>query len=179
MLHNNSLRRILVVLIALIVSGCDTKQDLQTGDSAPEFSVSDMRGERIRLSQFKGKIVVLYFWRNSCCSDGLKRIEPLYRANRHNNFEIVAVNGGDTKEAVAAYAKSNGLTFAMVPDEQLMLVNQYHVIGFPTIFILDKHGLIREKIMGAVQTEQLEKLLQRQFGIQKAAEAAYEKTHVH
>jgi len=177
--HNNLLSRVLVVLIALIVSGCDTKQDLKTGDSAPEFSVSDIRGERIGLSQYKGKIVALYFWRNSCCSDGLKRVEPLYRANRHNNFEIVAINGGDTKEAVASYAKSNGLTFTMVPDEQLMLVNQYHVIGFPTIFILDKHGLIREKIMGTVQTAQLENVLQRQFGIQKAAEASYEKTHAY
>lgn len=178
MLRHNSITISLVFLAALLIFGCDTKkQDIQKGDAAPQFSVLDISSGTTSLSQNKGKIVVLYFWTNSCCGDNLKLVEPFYRANKRNNFEIIAINIGDTKEVVTSYAKSNGLTFSMLADEQSTLYKQYQVFGFPTIFIIDKHGIIREKILGNIQTGQLEKLIQHQIDIQKKAEDSYEKTH--
>jgi len=173
----NYIKILPLLLVALFSFGCDTKQAMKKGDSAPVFSTLDITGGTVSLSQNKGKIVVLYFWTNSCCADSLKLIEPFYHANKRYNLEVIAIDIGDTKEVVASYAKSNGLTFTMLADEHSTIYKQYQVFGFPTIFIIDKHGIIREKILGNIQNEQLEKLIQHQIDIQKKAEDSYEKTH--
>lgn len=178
MVCRKPLHRVLVLLSAsLIFFGCDTKQDIRIGDPAPGFSASALRGGPVDLSRYRGKTVVLYFWRNSCCGEGLKRVEPLYRAHRHDDVEVVAINCGDPAGVVASYAESSGVTFTMVPDEHAALAARYHVIGFPTIFLLDKYGVIRRKIMGDIPANQLETVLQRQLHIRKEAEASYEKSH--
>lgn len=89
----------------------------------------------------------------------------------------MAVNVGDTREIVESYAKNNGLTFTLQTDEHAKASRQYGIIGFPTIFILDRHGVIREKIHGDIPMDKLQKLVAKQFRIQKIAEANYEKIH--
>ncbi|WP_041971040.1 peroxiredoxin [Geobacter sp. OR-1] len=171
--------RILLLLCALsFFCSCDTqKRDIQTGEDAPLFSVADISGDLVSLTQLKGKIVVLYFWKNSCCGDSLKLLEPFYEANRHKKLAIIAINIGDTKEVVTSYATNNGLTFTMLADEHSGIFEQYQVFGFPTIFIIDKNGVIRNKILGNIQVDQLETVIQRQFALQKQAETSYEKNH--
>ena len=153
------------------------KQDVKTGVTAPEFSAVNITGEPVSLNQFKGKIIVLYFWQNSCFGGSLKLLEPFYNANRHKKLAIIAINVGDTKEVVTSYAKSNGLTFTMLSDEHTNIFKQYQAFGFPTIFIIDRNGVIRKKILGNIQADQLNKLIQRQFEIQQQAEISYEKNH--
>ena len=165
-------------MVALIFSGCEgKKKNVTTGETAPLFSALDITGKSVRLDQLKGNIVVVYFWQNSCCADSLKLVEPLYRKNSQKDLVILAVNVGDTKEVVTSYTKNNGLTFKMLTDENGSIFKQYQAFGFPTIFIIDKNGVIREKILGNIQTDKLEKLIQRQIDIQKEAEASYNKNH--
>ncbi len=162
----------------LLCVGCDSKpQGVKIGDTPPGISGNDVRGENVNLGQLKGKIVVIFFWTNSCCGDSVKQLEALYRQYKQDGLEILAVNELDSGNAVESYAKNNALTFPMLADEGANLFKQYHVFGFPTIFILDRNGTVREKIMGEIQTEKLQKLVERQFTIQKEIEANYEKTH--
>ncbi|RII29238.1 MAG: TlpA family protein disulfide reductase [Geobacter sp.] len=170
--------RVILVLVTLSVAvGCDTKQGVKIGDTPPGFSGTDITGEFVSLSQFKGKVVVLYFWTNSCCGDRLKLLEPFYRENKQRGLAVLAINVGDTKETVESYVKNNTLTFSFQTDEHKMISGHYGVFGFPTIFILDRNGVIREKILGNIPEDKLEKLIQRQFDIQKQVEASYEKNH--
>ena len=166
---------LLLLLGALLLAGCDPRGGTKIGDAAPGFSASDISGEQFSLNRMHGKTVVLYFWRTSCCSDSLKPLEPFYRANR-NSLEIVAVNEGDTSEVVVPYARNNGLTFRLVTDEHSRLFKKYRVFGFPTIFVIDRQGVIREKILGNIQTAQLEKLIRRHLDIQKEAEESHRET---
>lgn len=159
--------------------GCSEKQPLKIGDNAPKISGNDIHGEPVGLDRFKGKVVILYFWTNSCCGDRLKLLEPFYRQYKDKGLALLALNEGDSKEIVESYAKANGLTFLMQTDEHGTTSKQYGIFGFPTIFILDKNGIIRKKILGDIQTGQLQKLAEKQFNIQKEIEANYEKTHPH
>lgn len=170
---------LMMLLLAgmLLICGCESKKTLVSGDVAPEFSAQDVTGKSFSLSQMSGKIVVLYFWRNSCCSDRLKLVEPLYRTYKGSDVEVVAVNAGDAMEKVAAYAKGAGITFTMVSDPNLEIFNRYHVLGFPTIFLIDKHGTVRNKVLGEVSNPALEKLILRQLEVQKKADEAYGKAH--
>lgn len=175
----NSMVLILLLATLAFSSGCDSKQQVRIGDTAPAISGNDMRGELVRLDKLKGKIVVLFFWTNSCCGDRLKLLEPYYSQNNGKNFEILAVNVGDSRTVVESYAKTNGLTFTLLTDERAINSKQYNVFGFPTIFILDKNSIIREKILGDIQTGKLQELVVKQFNIQKEIEANYEKIHSH
>ncbi len=157
---------LLVVLVLAAISfafGCDKKQGVKIGDMPPGFSGTDTKGELVSLSQLKGKVVVLYFWTGSCCSGRLKLMEPFFNKNRDNGLAMLAVNVGDTNETVESYAKNNGLSFSLLTDEHRVISRQFGVFGFPTIFILDRNGVIREKILGDVQTEKLEKLVSQQL----------------
>lgn len=128
------------------LSGCENNQGIKTGDTPPEISGKDIHGKNISLSQFKGKVVILYFWTNSCCGDMLKKLEPFQSESKDKGLTVLAVNVGDTKETVESYAKNYALTFTMLTDENFKLFKQYQVVGFPTIFILDKNGALQQNL---------------------------------
>lgn len=168
---------ITVVMLTACISGCHDQQVVKVGDLAPEISGNDLQGRTISLDQFKGKVGIIFFWTNSCCGASVKQLEPLYRQFRQDGLEIVAVNELDAQKVVDAYARDNALTFPMLADEGSKLFKRYHVFGFPTIFILDRTGIVREKIMGEVPSEKLKQMVTRRFAINKEIEANYEKAH--
>lgn len=168
----------IIVLAGLaFFTGCEDKQAIRVGDTPPEISGKDLQGKDISLSQLKGKVVILYFWTNSCCGDILKMLQPFQSGSKDKGLAVLAVNVGDSQETVESYVKNYALTFTMLRDENSKLFKQYHLFGFPTIFILDKNGVVREKIQGEIQIEKLEKLVVKQFKFQKEIEASYEKMH--
>ena len=158
-------------------TGCENKQAIKIGDTPPIISGNDIHGKNITKSKQNAKLVVIYFWTNSCCGDSLKKLEPLYSENKEKGLTVLAVNEGDTKEFIESYAKNNALTFTLIADKKSNIYKQYQVVGFPTIFIIDKNWILREKILGNIPIEKLEKLVEKQFKIQKAMEADYEKIH--
>ena len=151
----------LVALLAalFLVAGCDRKEGVRTGDTAPSFSGTDINGRFFSLGQTRGNVVVLYFWASSCCGDRLKQLQPFYEANRSRGLTVLAINVGDTRERVAAYVRGNSLTFPFQVDDHRMVANQYGVYGFPTVFLLDRNGVIRKRIVGSIPPEALEKLV--------------------
>jgi cytochrome c biogenesis protein CcmG, thiol:disulfide interchange protein DsbE len=153
----------LVVLLTCLtcVAGCEAKPAGHTGEQAPEIAGIGPRGEPLSLGQLRGSIVVLCFWTNSCCSDRLKRLEPYYRQNKDKGLVILAINEGNAAENVASYMKANSLTFPVLTDEGGMTAREYGVFGFPTIFIIDRKGIIRKKILGEINPEQLDMLVKQ------------------
>ncbi|MBU5614192.1 peroxiredoxin family protein [Geomonas azotofigens] len=168
---------ILVAACLAFLTGCESTVDTKIGAFAPAIAGVDINAEPVHLHRLKGKIVVIYFWTNSCCGDNVKQLEPLYQRYSHDRFAMVAIAGLCSKEEVAAYAKKHAITFTMLADEGAGMSRQYQVLGFPTVFILDSNGIIREKILGAVRTETLQKLVDRQFRIRKAVDAGHDKAN--
>lgn len=158
------LRAIFVLATWLLSAGCESQLGVKIGDTPPEISADDIRGEYVRLTRLKGKVVIIYFWSNSCCGGSLRQLEPLYNQHKDSGLEILAINELDSKKDVTLYAKNNGLTFTLLTDEYSMLFKTYRVLGFPTIFVLDRNGIVREKIMGDIQTAKLEKLASLYLG---------------
>jgi peroxiredoxin len=153
------LTAIFILAVLAFSSGCEEQKRVRNGEKPPGISGTDIHGEYISLNQFKGNVVVLYFWRNSCCGDRLKQLEPYYSRDKDKGLAVLAINVGDTRETVESYAKNNGLTFTLQTDERAMTAREYGVFGFPTLFILDREGTIRKKILGDIDTAQLEKLV--------------------
>lgn len=161
----------------VVFCGCENRHGLRIGETPPMISGRGIRGEHVNLAQMKGKIVIIYFWTKSCCGRSLKQLEPLIERYKDKGVEILAINGLNSRNEVESYARENSLSFTVLADEHSQLFNQYRAVGFPTTFLIDRGGIIREKIQGSIQSTQLEKLIQRQLAIQKQAEASYDKIH--
>ena len=144
-----------------LITGCDWRPGVKIGEEPPGLACTDIKGDAVSLSQFKGKVVVLYFWSGTCCGDAVKQLEPFYGKNRFRGMEILAVNVGETKQAVESYAADNALTFTVAIDEHSTASWLYGVSGVPTIFIIDRSGIVREKILGDVQTSKLGDLISK------------------
>jgi len=70
--------------------------------------------------------------------DKLKQLEPWFSLSKYKGLSILAVNVGSDENSVKLFAANNGLAFTMLTDEHGMISRQYGVVGFPTIFILDR-----------------------------------------
>jgi len=149
----------LILALSLLLTGCKGTTAPKVGEIAPTVSCNDVAGEYVDLNKLKGNVVILYFWSSRCCGDKLKLLEPLYLQQKYNGLSILAVEVGGTKDAVASFARGGGLTFTVLTDEFESLAKSYRVIGFPTIFVVDKKGVIRNKISGDAGTEQLGRLI--------------------
>ncbi len=154
---------LMCLLLALpsFLSGCADKSVPKIGETPPAISCNDVTGEYISLNRLKGNVVVIYFWSSTCCGDRLKQLEPWFSLNKYKGLSILAVNVGGDENSVKLFARNNGLTFTMLTDEHGMISRQYGVIGFPTIFILDRNGVIRNKIVGDINAAYLFKLVSR------------------
>jgi peroxiredoxin len=149
----------LVSLFCLGFVGCKEAAAPKSGEVAPAISCNDVAGEYVSLNQLKNNVVLIYFWSSKCCSDKVKELEPFYLQNKDKGLSIVAIEVGGSKEPIALFAKNNHLTFTNLVDDFDSLSRSYQVIGFPTIFLVDKKGVIQKKISGPIQINQLNKLV--------------------
>jgi peroxiredoxin len=131
------------------------------GMPAPDFSLPVLdKPETIRLSQFKGKPLLLYFWASWCLPCRLESpyFEKTYRAKKESGFTILAVNttSQDSLQDVRAFVKEFDLTFPILLDQTDSVSQFYQVRGLPTSFFIKPNGLIQRIFIGGMSDEQIE-----------------------
>ena len=131
--------------ITLTKSFSKTSQE-EKGMLAPDFTLQDLQGKKVTLSQLHGKIVFLNFWATWCppCLYEMPSIEKLYQATKKDkNFVILAVSVDQAaRKEIQKFALKNKFTFLILHDPQNEVGSRYGVRGIPVTFILDKQGMI-------------------------------------
>ena len=127
------------------------KPRLGKGAVAPNFSLSGLDGKMINIADYKGKVVFLNIWATWCppCVQEMPSMEKLYQELKDEEFEILAVSidaSGD--EAVIPFMKEYGLSFPALLDTNSSIKSLYQTTGVPETFIIDKDGIIADKIIG-------------------------------
>jgi peroxiredoxin len=145
------------------IPGADLSQDLE-GNPAPDFTLSTLEGESVKLSDYKGKKVILNFWATWCppCKAEMPHMQSFYEHNKDNGIEIVAVNLTNLdngKDAVENFAKDNQLTFSIPLDEKGTIGMQYQAFTIPTSYIIDSTGVITKKIVGPMDESMMANLM--------------------
>ncbi len=118
---------------------------------APDFSFPGLDGKKVRLSDYKGKVVLVNIWATWCppCVDEMPSMEKLYRKFKEQNFEILAVSIDESgSKAVAPFMKKNRLTFPALIDSDGTIKSAYRIAAIPESFIIDKQGVLVKKIVG-------------------------------
>jgi peroxiredoxin len=136
--------------IFLLLNGSQG-EPLKVGDKAPDFHLDGAFGGSGDLSDMQGKIVILNFWATWCspCIEEMPSLEKLYHKFEDDDFEIVAVAlDKEGAPVVRQFAQRYKLSFALVVDPHAETQDTYHLMGVPETYVLDKDGVILERILG-------------------------------
>jgi peroxiredoxin len=175
--HKRKKVKLLLPLLAIVFSfsfllSCSSGDDPPEGSSkssqckpevgymAPGFTLEMMKERRVvNLSDYKGKVVLLNFWASWCfpCREEMPSMQELYQIFKDRDFEILAVNLDKFgEEKVFSFVSNYGLTFPILLDKELKTALSYEVRNIPTTYVIDKNGIIKEKIIGGVRWTQPE-----------------------
>lgn len=124
----------------------------EVGYFAPNFTMPDVNGSQVKLSDFRGKkAVFLTFWASWCpsCQREIPTMERLYQQFKVRDLEIVAVSIDRDKADVAKFMKTHALTFPVLLDPDLRVAREYRVTAIPTHYFIDRQGVIRSPEVGA------------------------------
>jgi peroxiredoxin len=141
------------------------------GAPAPEVVLTNLQGQEVRLSNLRGKVVLLNFWATWCkpCKEEMPAMQASYDKLRDQGFVVLAINELEDTERVAEHVRTHNHTFPVVMDHDNRIANRYGVVGLPASFLIDRQGVVREHIFGSLLTEQRIAEMVRQHGGASAA----------
>jgi peroxiredoxin len=129
----------------------------EVGMQAPGFTLENMNGEQVSLSDYQGQKVFLNFWASWCppCRKEMPDMQKLHEEYGSEEVVILAVNVGENKSTAANFMMQNGLSFPVLLDNSKDTARNYLIRGIPSSYFLDQNGIIKEKAFGAVSYEKM------------------------
>lgn len=118
---------------------------LQPGSAAPEFSFTDIDGKTHRLSDYRGKVVLLDFWGVWCapCVAEAPKLASIYKKLHENGFAVIGIHMGNAIAALREFIAEKGMTWAQAIEEARGTLHQlFRVNGWPTYYLIGKDGTI-------------------------------------
>jgi thiol-disulfide isomerase/thioredoxin len=131
------------------------------GTPAPDFSLSNLEGKEVKLSQFKGKVVLLNFWASWCvpCRSEMPTIELLHREYKDKGLVVLGIDDEESQKQ-AAFLQKFGFSFASLVESRKQASNLYRIGGIPTTVLIDQLGRIKAYDQGTASYESLRASLQ-------------------
>jgi thiol-disulfide isomerase/thioredoxin len=136
---------------------------LSVGRPAEDIRGSDLKGEAMKLSDHRGKVVMLSFWANWCgfCRQMYPHEKALVKRYAGRPFALVGVNGDNDMDELRREMKRHGITWRSWADTDGRIRTRWQTEVLPEIFILDHKGVIRHRFTGMVRGNVLEEAIDK------------------
>lgn len=136
-----------------VASIAESLQPYPDNTSAPALELHDMQGEKYRLHDLRGKVILLNFWASWCppCVKEIPSLNRLQKMFPKNELLILSVDIGESKKQVEAFLTEVPADFPVLMDPDGNTVKQWKIIAFPTSFIIDKQGVIKLAYFGGLE----------------------------
>ncbi|MCE5313688.1 MAG: redoxin domain-containing protein [Armatimonadota bacterium] len=141
----------------------DPRKNYLQDKQATDFAFTWTDGSRKKLSDFRGQVVMIDCWGLPMCEKHLPVLQKIYEKHK-DSVQLVSICLNDDKAKVGKYLSEKGLNFPVVyGDEQIaeMLQSKYHVQILPTIYIIDKSGVVRQRLLGQPDAKDIEAALNK------------------
>ncbi|MDT8316710.1 MAG: TlpA disulfide reductase family protein [bacterium] len=172
----------LLVLIGLLTAcGERGKVDEETaakyrpylvpGVIAPDFTARDMENKYLDFSKYKGKVILMTFWRKKCeeCVRVLDQLEKVHLKYKDRGFTSLAIDADNLDYVPSAkvieFVKAKNLSYPVLLDDSFAATQSYKVINIPATFLIDRQGIVSHIVYAAVDwlnpenTARIEELL--------------------
>lgn len=127
--------------------------------TAYNFKLRDIDGKEYRLSDYRGKLVVLNFWATWCppCREEMPSMNRAHKKLANDNVVILAVNVGEDEDTIFEFTGNYPVDFPLLMDRSGEVIKQYPVMGLPTTYIISPTGIVTHRTVGgrAWDNEQL------------------------
>jgi len=135
------------------------EESAQIGQPAPEIAAFDLQGNKVSLSDWQGKTVLINFWSETCgaCIAEL-RILQQWAEKYPNQVQLVAMNIDGEKADTQAIVTKRQLTLPIFKDQMKITAERYQLVGTPTSFVIDPSGKVIYKFEGLLPEEELQRL---------------------
>ncbi len=133
---------------------------VKIGDIPPRADLLDLKGRKVSLpDDLKGRVGLVHFWASWCpyCRKEILAIESLFQQFKSKGFLPYSINVGENTAAVEAYLASLKVSYSIPLDADSSTAKRYGITGIPSTFIVDRGGLIRIKILGEINKDELNK----------------------
>jgi thiol-disulfide isomerase/thioredoxin len=119
---------------------------------APDIALDIVDGDKLKLSDLRGKVVVLNFWATWCppCRREMPSLERLKGLMQGEPFEIVAINAGEDEDEIAGFKGEikPALTFRLALDPRADAMKAFSITGLPTTHVIDRQGRVVYRAQG-------------------------------
>ncbi|MGE8077971.1 peroxiredoxin family protein [Peribacillus loiseleuriae] len=144
----------------LVATNGQARPVVKIGSPAPDFELTTLSGEQVKLSDYRGKVVILNLWATWCppCKAEMPEMQGFYEKSRNSDITLLSVNltsQEKDEQAVADFVAKYQLTFPILLDKKDTVGKQYKTLSIPTSYIIDREGIIREKVIGPMDEERM------------------------
>ena len=118
---------------------------------APDFAVTDLKGQTVRLSALRGKVVLVNLWTTWCppCVEEMPSIERLNARLAGDDFALLAVSQDEEgRRVVEPFLERMKLTLPVFLDPDHEVGDRYGITGYPETFVVDRNGYVVERVIG-------------------------------
>ena len=131
---------------------------LKPGTPAPEFVLNDINGNAVKMSQFRGKTVVLIFWASWCpdCRAEVPALKELQAKTDPSKVEFVSISSDRTVEAWKKYVAENEMGGVQLYKDKSKVSEDYHVKWIPSQYVIGPDGKV---VLGTVMLDKVAKAL--------------------
>jgi peroxiredoxin len=116
-----------------------------TGQVAPDFALKSASGKNLRLSEYRGDVVMINFWATWCgpCRQEMPLLDDLYTRYQRVGFSLLGVNIDDDSRRAMQMVEDLGVNFPVLFDERKEVSKLYQVEAMPVTVLLDREGTVR------------------------------------
>ena len=141
----------LAAFLALPVQAQPTLKEWKAGAPAP-LELEDVDGKLHRLSDYRGKVVLVNFWATWCapCREEMPSMQALRESLRDRPFEVLAVNVGEGARAARGFGEKMALGFPLLLDRDTKTTRAWGARVLPANFVIGPDGRIRYSHLGAL-----------------------------
>lgn len=155
-----------LVLVFLALGLVNAFASQPTSGKAPDFTLTTFDGEQYRLSDLRGRVVVINFWASWCgpCEEEAPDLQAAWEAYRDEGVMFLGVDYVDSEEKALAYLERFGITYPNGPDLGTRISDLYNIKGVPETFIVNPEGEIVFFAMRPLTYEELSAEIEKALG---------------
>ena len=135
-------------------SGLPAMAKLENGSLANDFTLENLKGEKVRLSDLRGQVVVINLWATWCipCVEEMPTFQEFQ--DQFPGFVMLGIDEEESREMVGTFLEDKGIKYQILLDYDAQVAASYKVFMLPTTFFVDQEGMIRYRHYGVMTPDQ-------------------------